>query len=86
MSAPEPAGNGAADESGSLAAQYRHAAHLIQRGNFSAALDGLMEILRQDKHYADGEAKAAVLGLFALLGQNDELTRQYRSQLAMILF
>jgi putative thioredoxin len=71
---------------GPMEAQYRHAAMLIRRHNIEAALDGLLELLRQDKHYADGEARAVVLGLFALLGDDNPLTRRYRSELAMILF
>lgn len=86
MNERETAGNGLAGDVASLAAQYRHAARLIRLGNLPAALDGLLEVLRQDKYYADGEAKAVVLGLFELLGNEDPLTRQYRGQLAMILF
>jgi len=82
----EPVGGEVTDELSALTAQYRHAAQLIQRENMPAALDGLLEILRQDKYYADGEAKAVVLGLFELLGPENPLTRQYRGQLAMILF
>lgn len=69
-----------------LEAQYRHAARLMQLGNYPAALDGLIDILRQDKQFRQGEAKAVVLAVFALLGDESELTRRYRSELAMVLF
>jgi putative thioredoxin len=69
-----------------IEAQYRHAAMLIRRHNIEAALDGLLEVLRQDKQYAAGQARAVILGLFALLGDDNPLTRRYRSELAMILF
>lgn len=69
-----------------IEAQYRHAAMLIRRDNIEAALDGLLGVLRLDKQYAGGQARAVVLGLFALLGDDNPLTRRYRSELAMILF
>ncbi len=66
--------------------QYRQAARLLQRGNLEAAMDGLLDILRQDKRYRKGEPKEVLLGLFDLLGDNDPLTQTYRSELAMVLF
>jgi putative thioredoxin len=49
-------------------------------------MDGLLEILREDKQYRDGLIKEVMLALFALLGEEDSLTRQYREELASILF
>ena len=69
-----------------IEAQYRQAARILRRGNFAGALDGLLEVLRQEKGYRDGQAKAVVLGIFALLGDEDPLTQRYRPQLAMVLF
>jgi putative thioredoxin len=69
-----------------LEAAYVRAASLIGRGNLPAAMDGLIEILRQDKHYRKGAPRLVLLGLFMLLGDDDPLTRQYRDELASILF
>jgi putative thioredoxin len=69
-----------------LEAQYRQAAGLLNRGKFSPALDGLLEVLRHNKQYRDGQAKAVVLGVFELLGDDDPLTQAYRRELASILF
>ncbi|NJN55309.1 MAG: tetratricopeptide repeat protein [Anaerolineae bacterium] len=69
-----------------LEAQYRQAGRLLTRSNFEAALDGLIDVLRQDKRYRKGEAKEVMLGLFELLGENNTLTQQYRSELASVLF
>lgn len=78
------------DETGdgvdAIEAQYHHAATLIRRDNIEAALDGLLEVLRQDKRYRDGQAREVVVALFTLLGDENPLTRRYRSELAMILF
>jgi putative thioredoxin len=62
------------------------AGRLISRGNVEAAMDGLLDVLRADKNYRKGQARQALLGLFALLGDNDDLTRAYRDEMASILF
>lgn len=77
---------GEAPESDPLAAGYYHAGRLIARGNLPAAMDGLLEILRKDKRYRNGQVKKILLALFTLLGDNDPLTRQYREELASVLF
>ena len=78
----------AADEAdvAPIEAQYRQAARILRRGNFAGALDGLLEVLREQKGYRDGQAKEVVVGIFALLGDEDPLTQQYRPQLAIVLF
>lgn len=75
-----------AAETPDLELQYRHVVRLLERGNFAAAMDGLLEVLRQDKRYRDNEAKEVMLSLFALLGDDDELTQTYRRELASVLF
>jgi putative thioredoxin len=70
----------------SIEAQYRHASHLLQHDNLEAAMDGLLDVLRQDKGYRKGEPKNVMLALFELLGDGDPLTQAYRSELALVLF
>ena len=69
-----------------LAASLYQAARLIHRGNLAGAMDGMLDILRQDKRYRDGLVKDVLLGIFILLGDDDPLTREYRSELASVLF
>ncbi len=69
-----------------LAARLYQSARLISRDNIPAAMDGLLDILREDKQYREGLPKNILLALFALLGDGDPLTRQYRDELASILF
>jgi putative thioredoxin len=69
-----------------LDAAYRNALRLMMRGNLPATMDGLMDILRQNKHYRYDEARKVLLGLFEVLGDNHPLTQQYRRELAMVLF
>jgi putative thioredoxin len=69
-----------------LETAYRQALRLISLGNLPAAMDGLLDILRQDKNFQAGQARKTLLGLFELLGADNPLTRQYRSELATVLF
>jgi putative thioredoxin len=78
--------NGPSPDNDALAAELYQAGRLIARGNIPAAMDGLLDILRADKNYRRGLPKEIMLALFTLLGENDPLTRQYRDELASVLF
>jgi putative thioredoxin len=67
-----------------IEAVYRRAARLFDQGNVEAAMDGLLDVLREDKRYKN--AKEVILATFALLGDEDTLTQTYRRELATILF
>lgn len=69
-----------------LEAIYLRALNLIKTGKFPAALDGLLELLRQDKTYRNGTPRKIVVALLEILGENHDLTRQYRAELASVLF
>jgi putative thioredoxin len=69
-----------------LEALYNRSALLLRRGNLEAALDGLLDVLRQDKRYRDGEAREVMLAVFELLGDGDDLTQTYRRELALVLY
>lgn len=66
--------------------QYRQAARLLQRSNFEAAMDGLIDVLRQDKRYRKAEPRHVMLAIFELLGDSNTLTQTYRNELASVLF
>lgn len=74
------------EEQEPIEVQYQHAARLLTRGNFEAAMDGLIDVLRQNKRFRKGSAREVLLGIFALLGDNDDLTIQYRRELASVLY
>jgi putative thioredoxin len=65
---------------------YFNALRLFRRGNIEAALDGLLDILRENKRYRDGRARQIILAILDLLGEQSETTRQYRTELASVLF
>lgn len=74
------------DSEDDLHAAYINAMRLVKRGNIEAAMDGLLGILRENKDYRDGEVRQVILGLFELLGDSNPITRQYRNELASVLF
>lgn len=69
-----------------LEAAYLNSLRLVSRGNLLGAMDGLLEVLRQDKRYRVDEARRIMLALLELLAEDDPLTRQYRNELASALF
>jgi len=69
-----------------LLAAYRNSLRLVEKGNLPAAMDGFLDILKQDKHYQDDELRRVAVALLEVMGDEDPLTRQYRNELATILF
>ena len=74
------------DSDNPLDAAYIRSLRLVSRGNLPAALDGLLEILRQDKRYRSGLAHKVILSLLELMGEQHPDTRAYRAELAQVLF
>ena len=78
--------------SGSLPAEtdldmaFTNSMRLALRGNMLASLDGMMDILRADKHFRRERGKEVVLGILDLMDQESDLTRDYRKELTNILF
>lgn len=69
-----------------LEAIFARVVRLISIGNLPSALDGLMDILRVEKDFHEGEARKMVIALFEMLGDDHPLTGTYRAELANILF
>jgi putative thioredoxin len=73
-------------ESDPFSARLNQAIRLIARGNLPAAMDGLLDIMREDKRYRDDLPRKLMLALFSLLGDDDPVTQEYRQELASVLF
>jgi len=73
-------------EDDALDPAFNQALRLVKRGNLEAAMDGLLDILRENKHYGDGRARLILVALFELLGEGNPIARQYRAELATVLF
>ncbi len=69
-----------------MEAAYQNALRLIKRSNLEAAIDGLLDILRQDKRFRNGEVHKVILGILELISADEDSVRQYRNELASILF
>lgn len=69
-----------------LESAFRNAIRLAKRGKILIALDGLLGVLKKDKNYRSGQAKAVYLGLLEVLSDSHPNVRQYRSDLSAALF
>jgi putative thioredoxin len=69
-----------------LEASFFNAKRLIKIGNLEAAMDGLLDILRKDKKFRNDEARQVMVGILELLGDSNPITKQYRRELASVLF
>jgi putative thioredoxin len=74
------------DEEDPLAAVFMNVLRLTGRGQIAAALDGLIDILRQNKRYRGGEAQKVAIGLLSLLGESDPQLSEYRRELSSLFF
>ncbi|MGB4595332.1 MAG: tetratricopeptide repeat protein [Anaerolineaceae bacterium] len=69
-----------------LDASFNNALRIARRGNLYAALDGLLDIIKLDKHYRDGWAREIYLAILQVLGDENPEVRQYRADLTNALF
>jgi len=69
-----------------LDATFLSSIRLAKRGNLFAALDGMLDIIRQEKRYRSDKARQVFLGILELLGPDDPDAKQYRNELTMLLF
>jgi len=69
-----------------LLAAYQHSLRLVSLGNIPSAIDGMLDILRQNKNYLEGEARRVIVGMLHLLGEENPQTKTFRSELASLLF
>ena len=59
---------------------------MAKEGKILIALDGLLSVLKKDKHYRNDQAKAVYLGLLEVLSDDHPEVRNYRTDLAGALF
>ena len=64
---------------------FATAADLARQGRYQEVMDTLLNILRKNKTYRDGEAKNVLLACFELL-RPGTLVNEYRRKLANVLF
>jgi len=69
-----------------LDAIFLNSIRLSSQAKYPIALDGLLDILRQDKQYRGKTAQKVVLGILEIMGEEDPDIRAYRAELTSILF
>lgn len=58
----------------------------IANGNFEAALEQLLEIMKRDRTFNDDAGRKAILKVFDMLGNAGELVSTYRRKMASLLY
>jgi putative thioredoxin len=76
----------AAADPGNLAARLGVGVCLAAQGEYRAALDELIKVVEADRDFNDGAARAAMVSVFAIVGQRSPLADEYRKRLAALLY
>ena len=58
----------------------------VSQGNYVAALEQLLEIMRRDRAYNEDAGRMGLLRLFEMLGPENPLTVEYRRKMSLLLF
>jgi len=69
-----------------LEARLALAGALAARRVWRDALEQLLEIVRRDKSWRDGEARKQMIAIFNLAANDEDLVGEYRRKLASVLF
>lgn len=72
-------------EAGDLNSLYQLALLKISQGDYAAAMENLLQIIRKDRAYEDDLGRKTLLKLFDMLG-DDPLVEQYRKRMTSLLF
>ena len=67
-------------------ARYKLSSIYITQGNYEAALEQLLEIMKRDRKYKDDAGRKGILKVFDMLGGSGELVTRYRQKMASFLY
>ncbi len=74
------------EEPSDVAAMNQLATHGIMAGDYEAAMELLLRSVQTEKDFQDGAAKNTLIKLFDLLGNENQLVRQYRRRLFSMMY
>jgi len=66
--------------------RYQLAAHRAAKGDYAAALEHLLTLMKRDRRFGDDAARKGMLMIFDLLGGEGELVSSYRSRMLNALY
>lgn len=66
-------------------ARFQLGLHKALAGDYEPAMEQLLEVVRRDRRYGDDAGRKTLVGLFALLGNNNPLVAKYRGLLSRAL-
>lgn len=69
-----------------VASHYALASLYALKQQYPQAMDEFLEVVRRDRSYNDDGARKAMLAIFTILGEEQQVTRTYRQKLANALF
>lgn len=78
--------NARAEDPDNLDLAYKLALQLSQQGYHRPAMELLMEILRTDLNFSDGQAKKTLMDIVASLGKGDPLAAEFQRKLFTLLY
>ena len=58
----------------------------IRSTNFSSAIQGFLDVIRRNRYYDQDGARRACIAIFAIMGDDHEITREYRPKFSQVLF
>lgn len=68
-----------------LQARYELAALAVVNDNYEAALDNLLELMRNGREFKEGVGHKSLLAIFDLLGHDHKLVERYRAHMFSVL-
>jgi len=76
----------AAERPDDVALRCDAACCLAAQAEYAAALEELLAVVRLDRNFGKGAPRDAMVRIFAILGDQSELARTYRSALSSALY
>ena len=65
---------------------YRDAIAKLREHSYHAALEGFIEVIRNNRYYDDDGSRKACIAIFKILGEEHEITKQYRREFSRALY